>query len=405
VESDALTAAVDKEITDAAQPYRKEEGELKRFDPYPWVLGILVALSRVAASGAVYYVDGPAHLKAIRSRVFVIQPPGYWLFNRLAGLFSNPAAGIHLMNWFFSVAGVVIFYYAARLLVSRNMATLGSALYAVIFYAWFSGGVHSTYASQLLFPILVFFFLLLHMKSPRAVYLVGASLAYGIGAGLRPSDGVFIGLMFLYYLLRHATAKQAVLSLGFATLVSLFWFLPTIACYRAIGLDNAYAHVRNVTTTVSILTSGVNYRSLANIGRFLVPLACAFWPLAWAIRRSLKRLGDQRVVLLWLWIIPGASFLILSYMSDAPYLNFLTPAILLLGMMGMDAAPPSWRVGILTLCIAWNLCFFLFFEPIPTRSVAIDAVNVFAGKYTAYGIRNHWQPNLSSLHDVNAPFQ
>jgi hypothetical protein len=108
---------------------------------------------------------------------------------------------------------------------------------------------------------------------------------------------------------------------------------------------------------------------------------------------------------LWLWIIPGASFLLLSYMSDAPYINFLTPAFLLLGMMELDRARPRWRNATLTLCIAWNLCFFLFFAPIRTRSVAIDAMNVFAGKYTYYGIKNRWQPNLSALHDRNDPFQ
>jgi 4-amino-4-deoxy-L-arabinose transferase-like glycosyltransferase len=405
VESNALTAVSDKETTEGTPPCSKKEAELKPFDLYPWVLATLVAVSRVATSGTAYFADGPAHLEAIRCRAFVIQPPGYWLFNRLAGLFSSPAAGIHFMNWGFSVAGVVTFYYAARLLVSRNTARLGSALYAVIFYAWFSGGVHSSYASQLLFPILVFFFLLLHMKNPRAVYVVGASLAYGIGAGLRPSDGAFIAILFLYYLARHTPRKQAALSLALATAACLAWLAPTVVCYRAIGLGRAYAHVRNVTTTVSVVTGGVNYRSLANIGRFLAPLALAFWPLAWAIGRSLRRLSDQRVVLLWLWVVPGASFLILSYMSDAPYLNFLTPAFLLLGMMELDRDLPRCRVGALTLCITWNLCFFLFFEPIHTQSVAIDAVNVFAGKYTAYAIRNRWQPNLSSLHDRNAPFQ
>jgi hypothetical protein len=92
-------------------------------------------------------------------------------------------------------------------------------------------------------------------------------------------------------------------------------------------------------------------------------------------------------------------------MSDAPYLNFLTPAILLLGMMELDHSRPQWGHRLLALCIAWNLGFFLFFQPIRTRSLAVDVVNIFAGKFTAFGIKNRWQPNLSSLHDRNAPFR
>ena len=87
------------------------------------------------------------------------------------------------------------------------------------------------------------------MKNPRAAYVVGALLAYGIGAGLRPSDGAFLGIMFLYYLVRYAARKQAALSIALATHVCLLWLVPTAASYRAMGLQRAYAHVRNVTTT------------------------------------------------------------------------------------------------------------------------------------------------------------
>lgn len=386
---------------------RKPEGESRRMglDLFPWVLAIFVVVSRVATSGPAYFVDGPAHLQAIRSRVFVIQPPGYWLFNRLASLFPDPATGIHLMNWAFSAAGVIVFYYAAKLLVARGTARLGTVLYAVVFYAWFSGGIHSTYASQLLFPTLVFFLLLLHMQNPRTAYLVGAAIAYGIGAGFRPSDGAFLGVMFLYYLARHATRKQAALAFALATLVCLLWLVPTVACYRALGFEDAGVYVKHSATQVSILAEGVNSRTLANVGRFFVPLAWAFWPLAWAAARSLKRLGDKRVLLLWLWIAPGAFFLILSHIGDAPYLNFLTAALLLLAMMELEHSHARRRAWALSLCIMWNLGFFLLFRPIRTRSLAIDVVNVFAGKYTASSIRNRWQPNLSSLHDRNAPFE
>jgi hypothetical protein len=53
------------------------------------------------------FADGPAHLRAISNGTYLIQPPGYWLFNRLAGLFSNPAHGISALNIVFAAAGAV----------------------------------------------------------------------------------------------------------------------------------------------------------------------------------------------------------------------------------------------------------------------------------------------------------
>jgi hypothetical protein len=375
----------------------------RKFEYYPWLIALVVLVSRILASGGVYFADGPAHVLAAQTHRFVMPaPPGYWLFNRAAGFFANPERAISFMNWAFSAAGVLAFYYAARLLVRESIAKLGCAVYAVVFYAWFSGNVHSTYASQLLFPVLLFLFLLLHLKEPRMGYLLAASLAFAAGAGFRPSDGAFMAPMFVYYLARYAPRKQAAGGFWLSALLCLGWLLPTLLCYRSsYGLRYFVSYLGNITTVVSPLRHGLTDRSMANVARFLVPFATAFWLLAYHFARSLRGLRDPRIQLLWLWVTPGACFLLLIYMSDAPYLNFLTAAVLLLAMAEVELRRGALGRLLLACCIAWNAAFYLQFRPLPGKSITTDVINIYSGSYTRYAVRNRWQTTLSEARKVS----
>jgi 4-amino-4-deoxy-L-arabinose transferase-like glycosyltransferase len=375
----------------------------RKFEYYPWLVALAVLLSRILTSRGVYFADGPAHVLAAQTHRFVMPaPPGYWLFNRAAGLFANPERAISFMNWGFSAAGVLAFYYAARLLVRESVAKLGCAVYAVIFYAWFSGNVHSTHASQLFFPVFLFLFLALHLKEPRMGYLLAASLAFAVGAGFRPSDGAFMGPMFVYYLARYAPRKQAALAFLLSALLCLGWLLPTVLGYRSsYGMGYVAAYIANIVTIVSPLRNHDTYRSMANIARFLVPLGTALWLLAYPAVRSLQRLRDPRVQLLWLWITPGACFLALIYMSVAPYLNFLTAGLLLLAMTELDLRGGALGRLLLACCIAWNAAFYLQFRPLPGKSLTTDVINIYSGSYTRYAVRNRWQTTLSEARKVS----
>ena len=51
----------------------------------PFVLAALTLVTRVFFHGELYFADGPQHVSSILERIYVIQPPGYWLFNRARG--------------------------------------------------------------------------------------------------------------------------------------------------------------------------------------------------------------------------------------------------------------------------------------------------------------------------------
>jgi hypothetical protein len=94
-------------------------GITARFVP-PFALAAFTLATRVFFHGPLYFADGPQHLRCILDKTYIIQPPGYWLFNRIAGLCLDPLLAISDMNIFFSVAGVVVFYYTALFFAGRK---------------------------------------------------------------------------------------------------------------------------------------------------------------------------------------------------------------------------------------------------------------------------------------------
>jgi 4-amino-4-deoxy-L-arabinose transferase-like glycosyltransferase len=375
-------------------------GIQEKFLP-PVALALFTLITRVLCLGSLYFADGPHHIQSILEKVYVIQPPGYWLFNRIGGLFPDPVVAVSAMNVLFSVAGVVVFYYTALFFTGRRNAFLAALAYSSIFYIWFSGEVHSTYASQALFPIAVFYVLLRYERDRSSLLLWLAAVIFAVGAGLRPSDGVFLIPMLAYYSAIRLRRGKAAIFLGLILILCLAWIIPTGLAYRQSpgsvpGLEKTQAGTQEGTTAYlrrivglrSILT-GVNSRSMANVARYVLPLAVAVWPvLAVACLSLIRNWKDWRMRMMLVWIVPGSLFFIFSYIADAPYLTFLSAAILLLAV----GAPRMMAVT-----AVWNAALFLCFIPIPSQRLLPNVLNCYVGKYTSYALQHHWQPMLSQV--------
>jgi 4-amino-4-deoxy-L-arabinose transferase-like glycosyltransferase len=127
----------------------------------PAFLAIIVFISRYVTRGPVYYVDGPRLVQCIVNHTYVIQPPGYWLFVHLGGLFPAPSFSLQFLNEFCSAAAVaIIFLLCWKMNLDRWVACAASVSYGSIFFVWLAGDIHSSYALQMLFaPLLVYLLL------------------------------------------------------------------------------------------------------------------------------------------------------------------------------------------------------------------------------------------------------
>ena len=348
-------------------------------------LGIAVLVIRALTSGPAYFADGPRHVAAIANHTYVIQPPGYWLFNRIGGLFPNADHGLLMLNWFFSALGCMALYGCARRLVASPLAELGALLYATVFFAWFSGNVHSTYASQLLFPPLTFYLMLRYREDKRTLWVCAVAVSYALGAGFRPSDGVFMTPLLLLFFFRLPRRQMVVLA-SLITFICLGWFIPAHLAQQRYHPDSSAAELGRVATN-AILLGKFNVYTVANAIRFFLPLAVALGPAAFYLLRA----GNKAALWLWVWALPGTLFFLLLFISDAPYLNYLLGAFVLLCLVGMNASRNHRLALVVLVCsILINLGFYLGFRPLASQSHGYAIIEKDLGNYSLFAVKHQF---------------
>jgi 4-amino-4-deoxy-L-arabinose transferase-like glycosyltransferase len=362
---------------------------------FPAILAVFALVSRILCRGPLYFGDGPDEIASIAAKSYIIQPPGYWLYLWTAGRFSDPVLAMTVMNILFSVSGVVVFYYTACFFTSRRNAFLVALAYSTIFYIWFSGEVHSTYASQIFFPVGTYY-LLLRFQRDRAKWMLWvAALLFSLGAGMRPTDGMFLIPLMLYFAIFHMARKEAVVFLSVITIFCLAWLVPTWVAFERFddGFRAFSKYVEIVSKKQSVLT-GVRMYTLANPVRYILPLVVGFWPvLGLVVRNVIRNRSDWRIKSLLIWIVPGSLFFIFSLISDAPYLNYLTAAILLLAV----SAPSKWAGRLLVVTALSNAFVFLALGPVPSQKLSVNIVNGFVLRCTRGGIEQRFNKTLSQM--------
>ena len=294
-------------------------------------------VTRIIFRGPLYFGDGPDHVASIAAKTYIIQPPGYWLFNRVGGLFSDPVLAITVMNILFSVAGIVVFYYTACFFTSRVNAFLAAFAYSTVFYIWFSGEIHSTYASQILFPVATFYVLLRYERDQATWMLWLAALIFAVVRDCGHPTVSFMIPMAMYFAAFRMPRKEGFLFLSL--IFSFVWaglFQPgwRLSMLRApsTGSGGVQTYVAHIATFQSIFT-GFKMYTLANFVRYCLPLLVAFWPiLGIAVLNSIRNRKDWRVRALVIWIVPGSSVFHFHADYKCALLNFLTAAILLLAV-------------------------------------------------------------------------
>ena len=355
-------------------------------------LALLVLVSRVAERGGLYFVDGPRIVDSIRNGTYTIQSPGYWAFAHLGGLFRDPVAGLAFWNILFSTLGVPVFYLLCRERQSSRAVCFAAALaYGFTYFAWFAGEIHSSYASQMLFPALALLCALRWQQTQRLPWMAAWSLAAATGFALRPSDGVFLLPLWLYLLPRKGNvARPWGLFAAIQIVVFLLWRIPTARALAAAHQPGSGALILLSMRTVSPLFLGFTGRSLANMARVVLPTIAGFAVLLPAIvaRRSVE---DRNIAVLWL--LPGLLFFLLCYIADPHYMLCLYGAWFWLAVTG---SAPRRAFVCLLLCAALNAVLFLSARPIGGESNSARLVNFYVVKYCRYGLQHQWSSTLGN---------
>ncbi len=284
--------------------------------------------------------------------------------------------------------------------MTRLTARLATAAYASIYFVWFAGSTHSSYAGELLFAPLLFLFMLRYRARLNVIDLTGVAVSFALAAGVRPSDGIFLAPLFFLFVLRWVPGwRHRMFTICLAALLCLAWFIPQQLALRELGPDNASRLWALARRSAPIL-HGPSKLAISNVVRVAVPLLLAFWSLALAILSK----GEKWIrPMLWVWIGPGLAFFTLVYVSDATYFCFLVPAIILLAATAQRNGRA--RAG-LAICFTFNVMFFCVARPVhETRSLPLAIYSVSGARYCLWALKHQWYQDPGYLSRCSGDFR
>lgn len=356
------------------------------------LFAVVVFLSRYLTRSTPYFGDGPFIVQAIRDRIYVVEPPGYWLYTRLGSLFPDPVFGLTFSNEVFAGAGAGVFFLLCRKLgLPLRMACAATLAYGSLFFAWFAGDIQTSHGSQMLFaPLTVFCFLCYRGNKSRWL-LMACGASFAVGAGMRPSDGAFLAPLFLFMLFQFEPDwKRRVFLLVFTGVLCLGWYIPTQLAMHQPSVNNVRNEMHGMASRTSMLLTGINRYSIANVVRVLLPLLTACWMLVPAM---FSRKPQLQKWILFLWIAPGLAFFLFISMAEAQYLTVLGGGIVLLAALARNQRR---AFSLLLACFAFNTLLFLGSRPLPSNGNAARAFDFYVVKCCNYGIRHQWNINIGN---------
>jgi hypothetical protein len=350
-------------------------------------IGVLVLISRLVFISKPYFVDGPAHVRAIVSGANFIQPPGYYLFNKTAWLLAHavhisPAAALISLNISFSIAGAIVFALLITRIFPGKLGMLLAVFYAFSDVTWFVADVHSSYASVTFFaPLLLY--LLWFTERGWAVGIV-----WGLMAGFRPSDGVFVLPFVAWVLFRKP--KQILFFLATAVPIFALWYFPTIRHFGGNILSPLHAAATQVDRQANgIFASDSPLRKIGNIVHVLTA-ALDGWNLLFAAALVGLFAHEKYRTDLVIYMLPGMLFYIFYFFSDPTYFSFLlAPGVILAGY-GLSHSRSATAQAVIVAAITISFTQMLLLRPVAYRNDAEATLDAYVLEYSGWGLRHEY---------------
>jgi len=301
---------------------------------------------------------------------------------------------IEVINISFNVMGVLAFAYVCFMLLPPILAGLAATAYCFTNIVWFTGLVHLTNAASTFFaPGMVACLL---MGSSR--FFLTACALWALGAGFRPSDGVFL-LPLLIWGAFDRSWRDRITGLLIVVPLTLIWWTPTMEHFGGsllAPIQSSATQVSAVNEAVSPLRVGLKPQGLANLTRLALALITSFHILIpLALVEAFQWDKINRMCLL--WAVPGALFLALAYMGPAPYIAYFAGGILLLAFRRCSRMPPRVAIGFSSLFIIISVAFMLTARPVEPSTFPRRVLDAYSLQNSAAAVRDQYFRELSEL--------
>lgn len=318
-------------------------------------------------------------------------PPGYifyvWLGKLLNTIFNDPNNTMIFISILFSILTLVLIYFLAKEMFSRQIAIIASLLLVFNPLFWYYGEIATIYPSVAFFASLIAFLSYGVFKGEEK-YFYPSVLALGLAGGFRQDLIVFMFPLWLFCLFYSNREPVRFIRALLVLIPSvLVWFIPTIL------FSGGYEQYSQASATLymmcfprsSLIFGSTLVNQLSAIGAFFawsgigLTFAGLFILALFNKYRGtgpvhLFRLNIQnpKVIFVTLWILPASLVYVLIHIAKPGYILVFVPTLTIilayfvnelcrcLNIKYLGFSLKKWISIVITAIIIFNSAFFLF---------------------------------------------
>lgn len=339
-----------------------------------------VMLTRIPFRGALlYHWDAINFARALdHFDVRIAQPhiPGYLLYVLLGraarGLFGDAQSALVALAVLGSGLAAGMLYLLGSLLFDRRVGVFAAAGFASSPLFWFYGEIALPHALDA-FLIITAVWLAWRIIQGEHHLFVAFAAWLALAGAVRPQSETFLAPLALYALVRagwnrHLPVAAVVWIAGnLAWLIPLLWLSGGLAEYTAVSRA-FYARFSDTTTLWSGGLWGLR-RNALKLGMYTA-YGWSLGALALLIlfRRSARTgwsIGDARLHVLVLWMLPALGVYLFVHMGQQGLVFVFLPALWLLSAALLRTLPAAVAATLAAIVVAGNAALFLFAPTYP----------------------------------------
>lgn len=357
--------------------------------------GLLVAITRIPfISKYLYEWDSVNFALALENYNIAIhqpQPPGYILYVALGRVvntvFHDANLSLIFLGILFSILTVILLYFLAKQIFSRNVGIISSILLIFSPIFWFYGEIATIYPGEAFLAILIAFTSYQVLRGNQKFFYLSA-LILGLAGGFRQDLIIFMFPLWLFCLFYGDNGYKQILKAFIVMVASvLLWLIPTIMLANGMGpYLSASQHFSGSFQTSSVLFGAPLSNHLLLDGMLFSWLILGLGFLGalfliiflFKMRKTIinrKILKNFNFIFLALWILPAFLFQVLIPLSKPGYiLVYLSALILILGYIiqtfSNDISPkfkdisPKFNISAKSMCIIIILILYIFINSV-----------------------------------------
>ncbi|MGO9387099.1 MAG: glycosyltransferase family 39 protein [Methanobacterium sp.] len=277
------------------------------------------------------------------------QAPGYIFYVALGKIvnliFNNPNDTMIFINIIFSIFTVILVYYLAKQIYSREVAVIASVLLIFFPTFWFYGETSTIYICEALFATLIAYTSYQLLKGDdRFLYI--STFILGLSGGFRQDLILFMFPLWFFCLVYQDLNYKKIFKALIVLIASIMlWFIPTIILaggygnYSLINQDTLIGSFQSLSIffgagIVNQLSMDSRLLSWTVLGIGIISSLILWIFISLNLRRIIKvsNFRNPDLIFMFLWFLPAFLFYLLIYIAKPGYvLTFLPVFSLIIG--------------------------------------------------------------------------